>query len=389
MSETEYNEEESETGDEAPDLNEWLEEKPSIAGAIFWENKKGAVSYSKWDDDKKESLQEIFASVWNEETVFEEDPVPNKAKLKKGDEVVQTMDEDLAWNIFASYLSQSLAMEIKEKLEWSLEDMSAQGLAELLDGRKMFVYDSEKNEYSIDYRFGYVVYCDPVTALQFLKENKIIKTKTTDSIAAMMEWCRKHLQHFSGGDDLENLYDQWQYKGFPPLIRMIEGTVQLSDPDSGKMHITYGCWGTTGFLKAILRIINIPVELVIAAGHAIPRFVEEKLYLSHGDDLYNQLAFADPPIPIDKFLIEEEKFKKWFSGSDEENDKNIGRQVLELAIEYLPTCLLIDFGEDMEEEKDHSNGAVYQHFKNMYSVEALEKKGLWKKLNQRVYGKDE
>ncbi|HNH07246.1 MAG TPA: hypothetical protein PK683_01995, partial [Leptospiraceae bacterium] len=261
--------------------------------------------------------------------------------------------------------------------------------AELLDGRKMFVYDSEKNEYCIDDRFGYVVYCDPVTALQFLKENKIIKTKTTDSIAAMMEWCRKHLQHFSGGDDLENLYDQWQYKGFPPLIRMIEGTVQLSDPDSGKMHITYGCWGTTGFLKALLRIINIPVELVITAGHAIPRFVEEKLYLSHGDDLYNQLAFADPPIPIDKFLIEEEKFKKWFSGSDEENDKNIGRQVLELAIEYLPTCLLIDFGEDMEEEKDHSNGAVYQHFKNMYSVEALEKKGLWKKLNQRVYGKDE
>ena len=41
-------------------------------------------------------------------------------------------------------------------------------------------------------------------------------------------------------------------------------------------------------LRSVLRAVNIPVKREDGCGHAIPHFLAEGEFLSHGDDPYNR-----------------------------------------------------------------------------------------------------
>ncbi|HNO26301.1 MAG TPA: hypothetical protein PKK94_25195, partial [Leptospiraceae bacterium] len=295
-----------------PDLQEWLEENASIAEAIVWEDGENNLKYTEWDDARKEDLAGIFKKVWNSETLFQSDPLPNRADLKKDDEACQILDETDAWTMFASYTAHGLMMEIKGELDWSIKKYSALGLSELFDSIRMLYRNGGSEDYTVDDDFGYALPCEPKTAYKFLTKNKIIKSDRKSTIEAMLEWCRSNLSHSSGDiGDVDSYYDQWQYKGLPPVVKMIEGTKTLSDPSAEKRHYTAGCGGTSAFLKAVLRVVNIPVTTVtVGAGHKTPYFMEEGLYLSHGDDPYNLLMINDPPIPISELFLDEKKFEE-------------------------------------------------------------------------------
>jgi len=43
-----------------------------------------------------------------------------------------------------------------------------------------------------------------------------------DTLARMLDGCRANLIHFTGGTQAANMAEQWQYRGFPPMTRVIE-----------------------------------------------------------------------------------------------------------------------------------------------------------------------
>lgn len=49
------------------------------------------------------------------------------------------------------------------------------------------------------------------------------------------------------------MHNHWQYRGWPPVERIISGT---NDPVLGVRHWTAGCRGTSGFLRLVLRTTN-------------------------------------------------------------------------------------------------------------------------------------
>ena len=86
----------------------------------------------------------------------------------------------------------------------------------------------------------------------------------------------------------------------PAASRIIAGTPFAGEenmPLGGILHRTAGCHGTAGFLRAVLRTVNIPVQERYANGHGIVAFTSESRYLSHADDPYSRLTRSIRPSP--------------------------------------------------------------------------------------------
>ena len=121
-----------------------------------------------------------------------------------------------------------------------------------------------------------------------------------------------------------------------------------ASPWDGIKHWTAGCRGYPGFLRAVLRTLNIPIVHKHQCGHALPYFSADGLYLSHGDDPYHRYTRTDPPYSMFELLIDQSKFDSWFGSavSDEDRCRNVGGGLAELTIQYLPTALLGDYCAD-------------------------------------------
>jgi len=199
-----------------------------------------------------------------------------------------------------------------------------------------------------------------------------------------------NLYHIKDGNTPENYQDHWQFDGYPPVERLISGT---KHPDLGFHHFTAGCWGTTGFLRMVLRTINIPVVLEERCNHALPHFVysaSHEFYLSHGDDPYNKLyKTSTPKFPPLDLIIDQYKFDQWFNkdSSEEIICDNVGRHALELAVEYLPKELLKIYCDDLIKNKTHENGRIYNEiFRNHLSLKELDSFGFWERLQNKIDG---
>jgi hypothetical protein len=156
-------------------------------------------------------------------------------------------------------------------------------------------------------------------------------------------------------------------------------------------HWTRGCWGTSGFLKEVLRAVNIPVDYVgvpnPACSHATPHFLSEGLYLSHGDDPYISYwreGNTSVVPPMEDFLIDQTTYSSWFEGDPNQACNNIGRRPIELMVDWLPDLLVQHYCDDVANNKTHASGSVYQVFQKWYTVQELEAENLWSRLSQRA-----
>jgi hypothetical protein len=218
--------------------------------------------------------------------------------------------------------------------------------------------------------------------------------------------------HFGGSVNVGNFEDHWQYRGTVPVSRIIEGTKVSSSQNQewGFCHWTAGCHGTNGFLRAVLRVANIPVIYTRKVGHATPYFPTEELYLSHGDDIYggsfyigineippldeeeNPISFLQnitkPQYPAVDLLINKTTYDSWFSSNlpAEAIKNNIGRRKTELALKYLPNIWLVYYCRDVEEGKTLSTGTFYEktNLYHIYSIMELEEMGLWNRIAEKV-----
>lgn len=215
----------------------------------------------------------------------------------------------------------------------------------------------------------------------------MIGTNRRSTISLVLEWCN-NLQHFSGYFTTKNAEAHWQYRGKPPLSRIITGTINTNIPEYGVRHFTAGCHGTNGFLNAILKTINIPAKYVrVDPGHATPGlYVDNWKYLSHGDDPYNRLIPCTPPYSGEQLLIDQTQWDLWFGEEvpSQEKTKNVGRRVIELAIDYLPNYLLDLHCQDVEAGKSHAESQVYQIFSRLYTIEELQDMNLWTRIEEKI-----
>ena len=378
------------------DLDVWLTSQPAVASAIVW-RAPGATNgipkpYPTWTPAEKNQLAQRFWQIRQGQFPgLSATPSVTTTLHLSGELFGAGLDPALAWEYFLGYVAQSLAVEIAGWVPWSITAYTPAELEALLDSRSLFEYVSGPAKHSIlrahnlltDH--GAATPGDPVRTFDFLRAGLIIGATRRETVERMLDWCRANLAHFNGTWDPANLQAYWQYQGWPPVERMLAGTTHPSD---GFAHWTAGCWGTTGFLRAVLRTANAPVVLVDRCDHALPHFVRDGLYLSHGDDPYNSLARAKPPIPAGGLLIDAATFDAWF-GATVPSSKvcdNIGRRVRELAVQYLPNELLRLHCADLAAGRSHAQSDVYTQtgLNRDSTVSDLEAAGLWTRMDAKI-----
>lgn len=369
-----------------PNVEQWLNANHAIRSAIVWETASGAQAYKDWPQSRKDDLQKAFAKAWNFESVALTDPPPNI--LSHGDDEAPTTalsHHDAIWLYLAS-VAQSLAVEIGNRVSWSIASYSSTNLAMLFDSREFYVWSASDNGYQIeDMHGGYVVPSTPHRMYSFLWDNDLVGDHRRGTIVRTLRWCHDNLSHNLGGHTA-GVYDSvWQYRGEAPVIRTINGTTDHTNPSFGLRHWTAGCHGTAGFLRAVLRTVNIPVVHDHQGGHALPHFSTDHLHLSHGDDPYNQLTFTDPQYSMSELLLDQATYDSWFGSgvSDADKLKHVGKRTQELAIEYLPGDVLRAYCSDKTNGKTHANGTVKDIFP-AYTVAQLEARHLWSNMDAKI-----
>ena len=218
------------------------------------------------------------------------------------------------------------------------------------------------------------------------------------TIGNLLDWCRSNMIHFLGRFNAKNMEGHWQYRGEAPISRVISGTTivfypykkgDTSPPLVESGHFTAGCWGTTAFLRAVLRVVNIPVKETTADGHSLPYFMSEGKHLSHGDDPYDRFSsnrelHLPHPHLVEELFIDQTTYDAWFGPGVASEGANVSRRPRELAIEYLPRYLLAQRCRDIREGKSHADSWVYNSFQRNYSVEDLEAMNLWSRIDGKI-----
>lgn len=373
--------------EEVPDLEKWLSSHTQVCNALIWEVPGGKFPYASWPVEKKKDLADAFEAAWFAAPDETPDPLPNHVVLGNNTSVVQVLSETTAWMLYLAYVAHSLAIEISSGVAWSVTGYSSDNLALLFDSRKLFVWDNTHSGYRFDFSLGVALPAPPRYTHDFLIREDLIAHNRFHTIGRVLDWCRHNLVHFSGGWETGNMEKQWQYRGFPPVSRILEGTLNSEHPEWGTAHRTGGCHGTLGFLRAILRCVNIPVNPNYVCGHALPHFPTENCYMSHGDDPYNRFSKGTPaPFPGTNLMISGVTYNEWFGAEvpSKKKEDNVGRNVRELTLVHLPPHLLELHCKDLADRKSHSNSSVAKVFECEYSVAQLEAMDLWNRIQAKI-----
>lgn len=379
-----------------PDVGPWLGLHHNVRDSIVWEmadSQDGGrvpVFYRDWPTMKKRELQQAFELAWRVDHTDLPDIPPNMVELNDEDGVTTVINESLSWQLFLSHAAQSLVNEIDQRVPWHITEYSSEWLANLFDGRQFLRWDSDYGGYRV--MAGGAGALGPITPapadliMRFITEHSLIGDNRLDTIGRLLGWARDHLVHyFSGDHPTRTMDDVWQYRGWPPVVRILNGTVDTRHPDHGKRYWINGCHGSSAFQRHILRVLNIPVQLIYPC-HCSPHFMSEDHYLSHGDDPYNSLVKARPPFPAIKILIDQTTYEAWFGEhlTQEERCRSVGRRPKELAVQYLPDTLLRKHCEDLKEGLNHAESKVFETLQDAYTLEELEELQLWERMDAKI-----
>lgn len=174
----------------------------------------------------------------------------------------------------------------------------------------------------------------PRYTLAFLRNSNLVGATRAETIGRLLDWARDNLVHFFGAADFGTMEQHWQYRGLPPITRVIAGTTSTYPGNGiGFAHWTAGCQGTVGFVRNVLRAVNIPVHILRVCKHGQLHFLTEDTYLNHGDDPYN-LGFKASGRPAADLLLDDATYTSWFGANQDNHDLNcgnVGRRAVELT----------------------------------------------------------
>jgi hypothetical protein len=250
-----------------------------IKQAIIWRD-PAPRSYTAWTASEQADLADAFNTIRSGGEVALPETVPATAP-SPGALLSRLRMED-AWQAYIAHLAQTLVVESCGWVDWSLP-APGPSLRLLLDSDEMFTATADGYEMQQDIH-GRASHGDPTRVYRWLRDENLIASDQLTTVGRVLEWCRDNMKHYWNDATPDNMEDHWQYRGYPPVERIIAGTTYT--PLGWNAHWTAGCRGTSGFLRLVLRTINVPATLVINCGHAQPYFPTLGAYLSHGDDPY-------------------------------------------------------------------------------------------------------
>jgi len=328
----------------APDLEAWLTAHPNVAAQLKWQYKNSTtdgytpaeadkVAWASWPASWRADLVAQYRARYKalcKGQAFAEplaDPLPNSdaAQTNDGLSPATQTGAAIAQALYTGLVAHTLAVELGGFVPWSITGYDAEGLAVLLDSATMM----SRLVYTSDYALGgwYSPYeaptragnrgralpAPPSTTFAFMSP-AMVKPTRRDTILALMQWGHDHMVHFYGYDTFGNHDATWQYRGHPPVSRVIGGTnstsAYLPAGQPSFEHWTAGCHGTAGFFREALRVVNIPVQIPRSCGHSQLYFRTEGLYVDHADDIYN--GYGTFPVNMADLLIDQATYTAWF-----------------------------------------------------------------------------
>ena len=331
------------------DLSAWLSAHPGVAGAIRWQFQPATgalgayqppadsdtVDWAHWSLSQQGDLEAAYQATraWFTQGMPAVAMDPNgltdtPANLHPNasqDSVtaMEWLDAGYLWRLYTGHVALVLFQEIDQPLPWHLVDDTPETLRWLLDSRTMgwLIYSQtfKTGTYAAHVpalradNLPQTAFAPPLWTYRWLKQAGLLGITRTETIGNVLQWMRLNMVHFYGTDTFGNMDAVWQYRGFPPLSRIVAGTVDARYPADGVQHWTAGCHGSVGFLNEVLRVVNIPVQPVWVSGHELACFVSERKYLDHGDDPYNAVVRGLPGVPILDLLIDEPTYQGRFS----------------------------------------------------------------------------
>lgn len=350
----------------APNIDNWINSHSKVRDAIQWQFQTSGspydpqpqdfVSYVNWTATEKAALKQSFDTYWQaycknvplQGDVGLQDPFVNVAENINSDtNTAQTKitEQDMKALLLAD-IGHSLVLEIGDYVPWSVLGDDAQSLeiyfSSLGHGRRMVLNDDFTvaesgpitNIHNWRVSYGRATPAPPAWTFNFLKSNGLIGNTRYQTIVNLLNWSRDNMIHFNGAYNFKRTEEIWQYRGHPPVSRVVSGT---TDPQYGFEHWTAGCHGTGGWYRVVLRTANIPVQVPIACMHSQIYFRSEGLYLDHGDNPYT--GYTNALWPPEEALIDEATYIDWF-GSNLDNQTtgcdNISRRPQELNEQYNP-----------------------------------------------------
>lgn len=345
----------------------WLDAHPKIANSIKWQftfedsaydvPETAKRTWPSWSAQEKAQLVSAFkaASAWLESqsgTISPSGeglaypPVNIRDTQEDNGYPYTSVDTAYAWDLFLCWIALELATEIGGRFPWSVATYGDDQLQVLFDSAAIMSRHAGSDGFTLatgnpahpNYKkrkdnLGTSLIAPPRSTYAFLANAGIIGTSRMNTLGNLLQWISEHCTHFYGNFTYQVTEDHWQYRGNPPITRIIEGTTNPTLSKTQFGHWTAGCHGTTGFIRNALRAVNIPVHISTVCGHSQACFTTDAVYLDHGDNPYNS-TFKSTGQPATALLIDKPTYVAWFGASTdnrEEGCDKIGHQTKVLA----------------------------------------------------------
>lgn len=365
-------------------LETWLYYHPKVADKINWNfdiNFDEITVYEDWDVITKTALNDLYDDLINGIYPSFPDPPTNVNNSGTGGSVTYLSASD-SKDIYLAYVATSLYHEIENVYNWSVLDFSSENIELLYDHGQYFTrwYDSVEDEYVMLINLTSTPSPPLVIYEDFILEEDIIQVDQKSSYAMFLKYARDSLSHFYN----EPNYFFWEYDGFPPMSRVIDGICMNNQCN----HWTAGCHGTVAFSKWLGFMINIPVSYnYVGVGHRIALLpTVDSLFISHGDDPYSQgtkSAMLEPR----HLLVNKLHFEDFFGDGTHNPEKNdgVGKRVSDILFNRISDAYLDvycdDFLQNGNLNEDNYLGGNYAGFLDAYPLEFFDSIHFWDRIH--------
>ena len=394
-----------------PNLARWLSLHTNVRDAILWQMTNNAVvPYTSWGSGIA-ALNDAFVHAYQGTGNGLNLPLVPTNVVAPSIAVTTAFSAAEAWGFYLAHVAHSLAVELRGDLPWSITTMPANELKVLFDSRQYFVWSNPLSAYQLEISnaAGFSTPAPPDYVYGFLQANaipnpehiapaqtqpRLLYAAKAQAFGRLLSWCADKMQHDQGGGSLAGNLAHWQYAGYPPVARVLEGTINPAFAQT-KRHFTQGCSGTTSFLRSVARTMNIAVEVhyLPPIGHCAPFVPALNVWLGHGDDPYSafstrsaQVVGPDLSYASTKLLIDDATHKAWWNPalSDAQILNNHNRRTTELAVSELPYGLLSAYNLDLFKNNSHANGYVADNLSPCFALADLDAMNLWQQMDAKI-----
>jgi hypothetical protein len=128
-------------------MRAWLLGHPTVSRAIVWESDGQARAWPDWAEADKASLEAVYGELCAGHPSGLGEALPNQTKLRDSDFATTVLSKDDARRLYLATVANTLVLETKRRMPWSISGYTATELAPLVDSREFFSWRPEAGGY--------------------------------------------------------------------------------------------------------------------------------------------------------------------------------------------------------------------------------------------------